>query len=919
MKQYKSTEALGRAMEDIQVSINDTPYSVKPMTSEDRQIEIMRSMWTSQKYEDEESGDSEIYIWRQADKLFKEWLKSNGYYVIESQVFDDCIGYNCSFNNHNYTVYMYAYGKGENNIITGEYCAKLDERDFTKGFVLIVNLMVERSIVEGKARYSIYTSKDADNRRIELLHPHKLDGKNILLFFPQEDMFEIMEKLIYAVNNESLDALSCIISKNSPVYKEYGGNYYNDAFYYSMVRIHREHGDMALGYVTYNGIVYSMAPYIDNFGWFDFSVDNKRKICIINNHSFYEEGAIFVKSDEEISCDTFEGIPVLVSVETFPAVLSERFALKAFFDNGEVIKYVLPISREDEEEEVISYCRHVFTDGIWKSAFVNNTPEAWYRGFNDCLPCVCFKNGFLISGMQIYEDGVIYSEPVSCEEVVYEDEEICVRKVWTWDAVNMYQDEETNTLDVLLRGEAFNCNRISTIASIDGKRVCSLDFVHLGSTQEGLRKVGVRERGYGFINSEGQFAIPPVYEKANDFDEGYAAVKKKGQWIFIDKNGREISIGSKYQDIGHFSEEMCRVSTLKLSSMDLAYYSDYAEIAGIWGYVNEDGYQIIPPQYIYAEDFNNGIAIVCKGEWTKDPKWDNEYNKGRYWTEQELWGGIDKNGNEVIPFIFDELQFMWEDNEVLMAHIGGWECGHWGVIDRTGKWLAEPVFEDIGYVYANGLFAFYNRDRYEPDALIGIFDINQNKVIFEPQFLDVDFMDDGDLKVKLFDRTLNRAVEKIIDLDGKERFHSEYTTISTYRYEDEWEVTSEVDGVSKSGLIDHDGNVIFPCKYDIEWGGISSKSKRIVVNSGDKVSLLDFDGNVIIPAKYDKISGMDKPLYTVSNSIDEYRDLAGLVTPDGIEVLPPEFEHISFCKGNYIICVDKAGCAMLKLVLKSDK
>ena len=121
--------------------------------------------------------------------------------------------------------------------------------------------------------------------------------------------------------------------------------------------------------------------------------------------------------------------------------------------------------------------------------------------------------------------------------------------------------------------------------------------------------------------------------------------------------------------------------------MDLAYHSDNSEIAGNWGFVNEKGQEIVAPQYIYAYDFEDGIAIVCKGKWTKDSKWDNKYNKGRYWTEEELWGGIDKDGKEVIPFIFDEIKHMWDcNNEVFMAHYGGWKDGHWGIIGRDGRW-----------------------------------------------------------------------------------------------------------------------------------------------------------------------------------------------------------------------------------------
>lgn len=185
-----------------------------------------------------------------------------------------------------------------------------------------------------------------------------------------------------------------------------------------MARIHKTKGDMALGYMTYDGIIYSMAPYIENYGWFDFSVDEKRKISRLQVHAFEEPGTVFVHSEEQISEDTFKDIPRIISVSSLPRELTERFALIATFENGAVKKYVLPVTREDEELDAVSYKRHVFSDGIWNSARIIESPDAWYKGFDHCLPGVIFKNGFVLSGMLIYEEGTNYSVPQKCQEVV---------------------------------------------------------------------------------------------------------------------------------------------------------------------------------------------------------------------------------------------------------------------------------------------------------------------------------------------------------------------------------------------------------------------------------------------------------------------------------------------------------------------
>ena len=907
--------------QDLSDSEKDVPYTVKPMTVHDRQVKEMQAVWTHQAQDYENLDDEEVYIWRQADRFFKEWLDNGGYHVLETEIFDDSIGYRCLFNDHVYTVYMFASGQEEKIRIDGTYCANLCNRDFSKGFILVSCLRVARERSENGMQYKVGFHNDADNDRIELWHPHSVEGKNILLYFPREDMFSIMDKLIYAFNHESLDAFSCIISEKNPSFSELdeGGVFLNDAFYYSMARIHKTKGDMALGYMTYDGIIYSMAPYIENYGWFDFSVDEKRKISRLQVHAFEEPGTVFVHSEEQISEDTFKDIPRIISVSSLPRELTERFALIATFENGAVKKYVLPVTREDEELDAVSYKRHVFSDGIWNSARIIESPDAWYKGFDHCLPGVIFKNGFVLSGMLIYEEGTNYSVPQKCQEVVYEDEALCLERIWTWKISSLYEDEGTGVLKVLLSGQAFNWDGVSTLASINGDRICSLDLSYLSGSEEGFIEAGVSGRGYGFIDNSGHFAIPPVYSQADEFSNGYAHVQKDGKWLFLNKKGEEIRLSTKYEDIGHFSEGLCKVSVLKLGFMDLAYHSDNSEIAGNWGFVNEKGQEIVAPQYIYAYDFEDGIAIVCKGKWTKDSKWDNKYNKGRYWTEEELWGGIDKDGKEVIPFIFDEIKHMWDcNNEVFMAHYGGWKDGHWGIIGRDGRWLAKPVFEDIDYEYHNGLFAFYAADKWNGDDVpLGIYDIKQGRVIFEPQFTDVYFMDDGYITVELFYESLGRKIEKVISLDGKEKFHSEYTSISTYRSNEPWEVCIENDGVRKHGLIDHDGNVILPCIYDTSLFGISSKYERIIVNVGNKVAMIDFKGNTIIPAKYDSIQGLDQPLYLVTCKKEDGHSLNGLVTHNGKEILPPVYDRISICKDKkHVICGKDGLWAVLVLTEK---
>ena len=117
-------------------------------------------------------------------------------------------------------------------------------------------------------------------------------------------------------------------------------------------------------------------------------------------------------------------------------------------------------------------------------------------------------------------------------------------------------------------------------------------------------------------------------------------------------------------------------------------------------------------------------------------------------------------------------------------------------------------------------------------------------------------------------------------------------------------------------MIDKDGNVILPCKYDVAWNGISYKNRKLIVPRDGKQAVIDFDDNVIIPAKYYEIHGLDNILLTVRDGEkDNYKE--GLITHNGTIVVPAEYKRISWCKDNRILCCNEGNCEMLELIIKS--
>ena len=334
-----------------------------------------------------------------------------------------------------------------------------------------------------------------------------------------------------------------------------------------------------------------------------------------------------------------------------------------------------------------------------------------------------------------------YSEnPTLCKELVYEDAEVKLTKIWTWDVIFVLDKKrnEASFCTALLSGSYITDESKSTFVSYEGKRLIDLEFDYLGDYEDEMLLVGIKGKGYGFLNKNLEIAVPIKYRVADNFCNGYASVHDGKQWLYVDKKGNELRLDNNYAVIEAFSDGMARVSTMKRGSDDLAYHSDYDDNAGKWGYVDLSGKEVIKPQYIYAFDFTNDRAIVVKGEWIKDKKWNNKFKQNGYWSEEKLWGVIDKNGNEVILCRYDEIrEFANADFSVCedyyQVHVGGWKDGKWAIMDRNGRSITEPIFDGIEGIVYNGLVAFYEES--DSQTAFGVYDLNENKFLFKPQFL----------------------------------------------------------------------------------------------------------------------------------------------------------------------------------------
>jgi len=226
---------------------------------------------------------------------------------------------------------------------------------------------------------------------------------------------------------------------------------------------------------------------------------------------------------------------------------------------------------------------------------------------------------------------------------------------------------------------------------------------------EGLAAVASPGKGWGYIDHSGRLLIQYQYSFADDFSEGLAGVvvadRKFG---FINQKG-EMVIPPRFTPrqgdyswsgivaTSRFSEGLAPVTT------DGRFESNRS-----YGYINKQGYFVIAPQFITAQLFSEGLALVVTVE------------------SQNVWrvGWIDKSENWVVtevqnylsPSAFSKafidpnghLDWRYSEGLVPFRVYSEGKTLH-GYMDQHGKVVIEPRAANKIGPFLGGLARVYVR------------------------------------------------------------------------------------------------------------------------------------------------------------------------------------------------------------------
>lgn len=231
---------------------------------------------------------------------------------------------------------------------------------------------------------------------------------------------------------------------------------------------------------------------------------------------------------------------------------------------------------------------------------------------------------------------------------------------------------------------------------------------------------------YGYVNLQTfDVVIPPIYSTVSDFCEGIAAVSINDTLLFIKEDGKRF-ISEPYRLVDRVDDcnlwrGYCKVGTFENKQgvidksgnwlLDPIYDSLCEEADGYWSMVIDEKWGVIAPDYqiLFPCQYNMAQVISGKGIILTM----ENHTLKRFDFDGRL---LDNNVfSEVVDMVYNSEAYDEKGHRVekvasckkYMA-----ENGYWGLMDRKGKVITLPSYEEI-HALGNHLYlCSYSEDKH---------------------------------------------------------------------------------------------------------------------------------------------------------------------------------------------------------------
>jgi serine/threonine protein kinase len=290
------------------------------------------------------------------------------------------------------------------------------------------------------------------------------------------------------------------------------------------------------------------------------------------------------------------------------------------------------------------------------------------------------------------------------------------------------------------------------------------------------------------------------------------------------------------------------------------------KIAGKYAFVNRGGEIKIKPQFISANLFYDGLALVDIG------------------TEKPKYGFINESGAFVIKAQYQDATSFSEGFALVIN-----EEGKPMAIDKNGNIKFTSEANTIT-IFQEGLAAFSIKNSNSGDVLYGFMDTN-GKTVIEPQYRNVSLFHDGVACAQLVvDKNGDaNSIENcwiLIDKTGKPINSKKFGRLNYLE-----NGLSIVNQAGKYGVINKEGNFIIPANYE----KLKHDQDLFIYLSGGKYGWLDAKGNKLNSEQFDDVG------YFGNAELAPVKIGAkwGFINKEGDIKINPQFDSVYVFNGGY--------------------
>jgi hypothetical protein len=390
------------------------------------------------------------------------------------------------------------------------------------------------------------------------------------------------------------------------------------------------------------------------------------------------------------------------------------------------------------------------------------------------------------------------------------------------------------------------------------------------------------KKNYGVLTVQNKILLPAEYEDIR-IDTGVILMKQNGKWGVADKTGKQL-LPAEYTALTYSATDKLLLAEKgtqygiidltgkwmfeKVKTVFTLYTPRYGmvlcKVSGKYGFLDLKGNEVIVTRYEGAYDFtSSGMAQVYKKK---------EGSSNIY-----LYGYIDKKGTELIPNKYEVLGGISQGLIVAKDP----ETNRYGYLDRTGKWIIQPVYlSALSFDNFGGAWVKMTDDKYHyinkaakdfgtldekgsstpvfgKDGLALFEDISYPYYLIDKTGKQLKKLDDIDVYYLAYEgmtpyKSKTNKKYGCFDLDGNKVIPDEYDGFAGY-VDGVCRVQKIVNGKTLTGYINTKNKILIPIEYT---SGNDFRDGWAVVKKDSLYKFVDINGNVKDPPrKYDELTG----------------------------------------------------------------